>query len=227
MKIKTIAVLGAGRMGSIAAEQLPSEAGKIIVDPNLETASRIASKIGGKAYAEYSCLKDADIVLMVLPAPVIPEAAKLAAQHVRPGTILVNMATKGVVPEDLKALFPDVLFVDAKIIGHAISMRDGAPCFVVVNAEGEVFERVKYALPGYAAVVQGDSTLVPQINSIASSEGIRAAVRVKKQVKGFNIPEEWIRPLVYTVCAGTMRAYIDNNLGEFAQKLAEQFEKED
>ena len=61
----TIAVLGAGRMGSVAAEQLPEDVKKIIIDQDAETAQRIADRIGGSASQDYAALSDADMVLLL------------------------------------------------------------------------------------------------------------------------------------------------------------------
>lgn len=224
----TIAVLGAGRMGSVAAEQLPEDVKKIIIDQDAETAERIADRIGGSASQDYTALSDADMVLLLLPASVIPEAAEKAVKYLKPGTIVLNMATKGEIPEKLKSDFPGIRFVDAKIIGHADSMREGAPCMVIAGTEDdELLGKIRHVLPGYASVISGDPSLVPVLSSIASEEGIRAAVRVKQQAMKHHIPEEWLRPLIYTVAAGTMRAYIDGNMGEFARKIAEKFEAEE
>ncbi|MBQ7535296.1 MAG: NAD(P)-binding domain-containing protein [Stomatobaculum sp.] len=224
----TAAVLGAGRMGSVAAEQLPGDVRKLIVDMDEAAAKRIAEKTGGEAHTDYESLSLADVVFLVLPATVIPKAAEEAASHMKTGAVLVNMSTKGEFPEDLAARYPSLSIVCAKIIGHADSMREGAPSLVVTDTEDEkVLELLRYLLPGYAGVVQGDVTLVPKLSTIASTEGIRAAVRVKKQAEALGIPEGWFRPLIYTVCAGTARAFIDGNMGEFARQLAEQFAKEE
>lgn len=215
-------------MGSVAAEQLPEDMRKIVIDQDLAAAQRIAAKIGGTASDDYAALCDADMVLLVLPAPVIPEAAASAAEHLDPGAVILNMSTKGTIPEDLKKEYPGIRFVDAKIIGHADSMRQGAPCLVVVGTEDEeLLAKVRHVLSGYDSVVSGDPSLVPVLSTIASTEGIRAAVRVKQQAIKHGIPEEWLKPLIYTVAAGTMRAYVDGNMGEFARKIAEQFEKEE
>jgi len=224
----TAAVLGAGRMGSVAAEQLPGDVRKLIVDMDRAAAERIAEKTGGEAHMDYACLSEADAVLLVLPAPVIPKAAEKAAGYMKDGAVLVNMSTKGEFPEGLAAQYPKLSVVCAKIIGHADSMRGGAPSLVVTDTEDDkVLELLRYLLPGYVDVVQGDVSMVPKLSTIASTEGIRAAVRVKKQAEALGIPEGWLRPLIYTVCAGTTRAFIDGNMGEFAQKLADQFAQEE
>ncbi len=68
---------------------------------------------------------------------------------------------------------------------------------------------------------------MPLINTIGSTEGIRAAVQCRKLLKQYSVPKEWEDVVVYTVCAGTMRAYVDDDLGEFARALADKFEQED
>lgn len=223
----TVAVVGAGRMGSVVAEQLPENVGKLLIDRDREAAERAAARVGGTASADYAALSDAAVVFLVLPAPVIPAAAEAAAGYVKPGAVILNMSTKGAFPEDIRERYPSVSFIDAKIIGHAASMREGAPCLVVVGTEDEaLFETVRGMLPGYAHVVMGDASLVPVLSTIATTEGIRAAVRVKQEALKHGIPEEWLKPLVYTVAAGSMRAYINGDMGEFARKIAEQFERE-
>ena len=228
MKTK-VAVIGAGRMGSIAAGQLPGDVESVIIDRNAAQAEKTAAetKAGGWS-TEYSAASDADMILLVLPTPAVAPAAEEAASVAKPGAVIVNMATKGDMPADLKARYPMLTFADAKIIGHARSMRLGAPCWVVCNAERkEDFDRIAHVLGGYANVVRGDSSLVPLINSIGSSEGVRAAVRCRKLLKQYSIPKEWEDIVIYTVCAGTMRSYVENDLGEFARKLADRMEEEE
>ncbi len=228
MKMK-VAVIGAGRMGSIAAGQLPEDVESVIIDRNAAQAEKTAAeaKAGGWS-AEYGAAADADVILLVLPTPAVAPAFEEAAAVAKPGAILVNMATKGDIPADLKGRCPQLTFADAKIIGHARSMRQGSPCWVVCNAERqETFDVIAHVLCGYANVVRGDSSLVPLINSIGSGEGVRAAVRCRKLLKQYSIPKEWEDIVIYTVCAGTMRSYVENDLGEFARKLADQMEAEE
>lgn len=227
MKLK-VAVVGAGRMGSIAAGQLPADVEKLVIDTDLKKAEAVAKACGAKASSEMSAAADADILMLVLPTPAIPAAAESAAKAAKPGAILLNMATNGKVPAELSDKFPQLRFVDAKIIGHANSMRLGAPCYVVVNTEDEKeFEKISHVLSGYKKVVMGDSSLVPLINTVGSTEGIRAAVQCRKLLKQYNVPKEWEDIVIYTVCAGTMRSYVDGDLGEFARTLADRLEKEE
>jgi hypothetical protein len=75
-------------------------------------------------------------------------------------------------------------------------------------------------------VVQGDAALVEKINTIGSTEGLRAALTVKAKLAAMNIPDEWIDVAIRTVCAGTMRSYVENDLGHFARQLVQRLDKE-
>jgi hypothetical protein len=109
-----------------------------------------------------------------------------------------------------------------------MSMSQGSPCYVVVKTEDDkAFETIAYILPAYKKVVKGDADIVGKINSIGSGEGIRAAVKVRKMLKEYAIPKDWEDIVIYTVCAGTMRSYVENDLGHFARELADRLEAEE
>lgn len=223
----TIALIGAGRMGAFFGNQMPRDAKKIVIDTDEDKARQLAEKIGATFDTSLTAASGADVISIVLPGPAVNPVAAQLGPIAKDGAVVMNMATEGAIDEGTKRAYPAVNFVDAKIIGHARSMVLGAPGYVVVNTEDEsVFQKVAYCLPGYAKVVMGDSSVVPRINKIGSGEGIRAAVTVRKLLKQYNIPREWEDIVIYTVCAGTMRSYVEGDLGEFARKLADQLEAE-
>jgi len=227
MKLK-VAIIGAGRMGSIVGQQLPADVEKIIIDTEEEKAKALAEEIGGNYATSLEAAKDADVIDVVLPTPAVNPVISQLADIAKDGAIVMNMATSAVVDEAIKAKNPRIHIVDAKIIGHAKSMSQGAPCYVVVKTDDEnIFKIIESILPGYKKVVMGDADIVSKINSIGSGEGIRAAVRVRKLLKEYNIPKEWEDIVIYTVCAGTMRSYVENDLGHFARELADKLEAEE
>lgn len=225
--VQTFALIGAGRMGGFLARQLPPQLDTIVIDTDAEKAAALAAEIGARHSASIADAASADVAALVLPAPAIPAAAAAIAPLMAPGAVLLNMATEGVVENALRQAHPALHIVDAKIIGHAKSMAAGADSVVVAGTEDEdVLARIAYCLPGYSKVVMGDASIVPVINRLGSAEGIRAAVSLRKQVQPYGLPQDWVDTLINTVCAGTMRAYVDGDLGEFARKLAEKLEKE-
>lgn len=223
----TAAIFGAGRMGSFVGRQLPQDVKKIIIDTDEGKARELASLVGGSYFLSPQGAAEADVIALVLPAPAISQASRSLLEYAKKDAVIINMATNGKVPEEIKRERPDLHFVDAKIIGHAGAMSAGAPSYVVVNTgDPAVFEKIAYLLPGYTKVVMGDSDLVPELNTIGSTEGIRAAVEVRKQLKKYRIPKDWEDIVIYTVCAGTMRAYVEDDLGGFGRALADKLEAE-
>ena len=223
---KVVAVIGAGRMGAIVGKQLPEMVSKIVIDHNGEKAKSLAFDIGGLPFENLEATQKADVIAVVLPKPAIESTMLELAKIAKDDAIILNMATSATVNPEIVTQNPRLHFVEAKIIGHATSMGQGSPCYVVLNTSNEtILETVQEVLPGFAKVLKGNVELVPLINSIGSKEGIRAAIEVRKQLHQYQIPKEWEDIVIYTVCAGTMRSYVKNDLGHFAQKIADELEK--
>ena len=108
MRFRT-AVVGAGRMGSIVAGQVPREIDLTVIDTDAARAAEIAGQTrADRSGADMALAGDADIILLVLPAPVIPAAAEQAATAAKPGALIVDMATKGCFPEGIAGKYPAV-----------------------------------------------------------------------------------------------------------------------
>lgn len=222
-----VAIIGAGRMGSIVGKQLPEDVEKIIIDTDEAKAKALAEAIDGTYATSLTAAKDADVIDVVLPTPAVNPVMDELSGIAKDGAILMNMATSAFVDEAIRAKNPNIHIIDTKIIGHAMSMSQGSPCYVVVKTDNEeIYKVIASILPGYKKVVMGDADVVGKINSIGSGEGIRAAVTVRKLLKKYNIPRDWEDIVIYTVCAGTMRSYVENDLGHFARELADKLEAE-
>lgn len=223
----TFGVVGAGRMGTIVANKLPDTTHKIIVDYEIDKAKDLADKVQGTYSNNYDILGNADIIALVLPTPVINKVLKQILDNVKPGAIILNMATTGHIDNALKTIRNDVDIIDAKIIGHAMSMSKGEPGALVIKCENEdKYNAIKEQFIYFGDVYQGDADLVEKIAVIGSTEGIRTAVTVRKKLEKMNIPKEWSDVVIRTVCAGTMKSYTENDLGHFAMELAKKLEKE-
>ncbi len=222
-----MAVVGAGRMGSIVAGQLPGSTEKIIIDIDLEKARQLAEKVDGNPSDSLESAKKADMVAVVLPTPVVNETVEKLLIVVQRGTIILNMATTAHIDPDLLENNRGISIIDAKIIGHAMSISRGEPGLVVVKCEDQgKFDRIRKQLPGFHKVIQGEADLVEKINRIGSTEGIKAAMKVRSKLLKLDVPEEWIDVAIRTVCAGTMKSFTENDLGHFALQLVKKIESE-
>ena len=224
----TVAVIGAGRMGSVVSRQLPPDTIKIIIDTDPAKASELAKAIGGYSAGGLEYAKDADVIAVVLPTPAVNETVEKLQALVKKGAVIINMATTAKIDPVILSKNKDIFIVDAKIIGHAKSISKGEPGIIVAKTDNaEVLALIKSQLIGFTDVVRGDADLVPIINTIGSAEGIKTAVAIRKQLRVMDIPEEWINVVIRTVCAGTMKSLTENDLGHFALELLKKLESED
>lgn len=223
----SMAVIGAGRMGSVLAKKLPGQTKKIIIDTDLNKAAQLAEEVNGTSGSVLAEAGEADLVAVVLPAPAVTETVQKLLGIVKDGAIILNMATSAKLPPEIHDLNKKAYVYDAKIIGHAMSISKGEPGIIVVNCKDQDrFNLIESQLNAFHKVVMGDSDLVPEINVIGSTEGIRTAVNIRMKLEKMNIPEEWINVVIRTVCAGTMKSYTENDLGHFALELAKKLEAE-
>ena len=222
-----VAVIGSGRMGSFLGNQLPNSVKKILIDKDEIKAKALASSTGGLWAVSAEAAKDADLIAIVLPAGFVNDAARELAAIAKDGAVIINMATTGLVDDEIKNANPALHFVDAKIIGNAKVMALGFPSCVLVGTDNEeIFKKISHILPGYTKVLMGDASLVPIINTIGSTEGIRAALAVRHQLKELALPKDLEDAAIHTVCAGTMISYVQNDLGHFGLELVEKISRE-
>ncbi len=222
-----VAVVGAGRMGTVVARQLPEQTRKIIIDIDAEKAGRLAERVAGISSTDLAGAESADLVAVVLPTPVVNETVEKLLPIVKKGATILNMATTAHIEPETAKKNDAVSIVDAKIIGHAGAISRGEPGIVVIDcSNADRFTMIKGQLPGFDKVVRGEANLVEKINKVGSTEGIRAAVTVRKKLAALNVPDRWINVAIRTVCAGTMRSYTENDLGHFALALVEKLERE-
>jgi len=214
-------------MGSIVSRQFPPDTKKMIIDKDLAKASELARSIGGSFSNALEDAKDADLIALVLPTPAVSETVEKLQVLVKKGAVIMNMATTAKIDPAILARNPEIFIVDTKIIGHAQSISRGEPGIIVVKTENaEVLAFIKSQLIGFADVVQGDADLVPVINTIGSIEGIKTAVAIRHQLRAMGIPDEWIHVVIRTVCAGTIKSFTENDLGDFARELLRTLESE-
>lgn len=223
------AIIGAGRMGTIVAKKMPKETKKLIIDTDYEKAKELAEKVGGIPSASMDAAKEADLIAVVLPAPIVNGVINKLTEVAKKDAVIINMATNAHVDPEIKEKNKDIIIADAKIIGHATSIGKGEPAIIVVNCyDDEKFSLIESQLKEFNKVMPGNSDLVEKINKIASTEGIKTAVKVKKELRKMDVnDEEWINVAIRTVCAGTMRSFTEDDLGHFAKELVQKLEDED
>jgi 6-phosphogluconate dehydrogenase (decarboxylating) len=224
----TVAVIGAGRMGSVIAGQLPEGTKKIIIDQEMKKARLLAERVGGTPAGSYEAVSEADLISVVIPAQDVNDAIEKLMSTAKAGALILNMATSAHIDSAVIAKNPSVTVIDAKIIGHAGAIAEGNPGIVVVKTDDQTaFNLIRNQLPGFREVVRGDTDLVSKINEMATVEAIRIAINLKKRLGSMNVPADWITVAIKTVCTGVVKAFADDDLGDFAREMVKQLERED
>lgn len=224
--METVAIIGTGRMGSLIARKIHSQYNMILVDKDLRKCGLLAKEISGLATDDYSLLSLSDYIVIALPADIIPKTIaelKTISQH----QILINISTdtEKTVFEPLKGLCK---LASAKIIGHAQHITaTGELPLILIDSE-DIFTRNKTAkiFSHVGTVCFGDEKIVKKINNIASEEGIKAALSIKKRLEQINVPPEYISFAIRNVACGTMNAFALGKGGPFVQKLIQKLKQE-
>ena len=220
-----VAVIGAGRMGSALAKQLPKETQKIIIDRDLSTAKMVASEVIGEYNSDLQDAKDADLVLLVLPPLAVEETIEKLASMMKSNSVIVNLATSANIDEKYSKRREDLSFIDAKIIGNADALKNGDPCIVVVKCDNpEIIAMLKKQFPSFYKVEQGNASLVETINTISTEEALKAAFSIKKELEEKNIPEDWKNVAIGTVCTWTIKSFLKGDLGPFGRNIVKRLE---
>jgi ketopantoate reductase len=214
------AVIGAGRLGSVVAQRLPEETEVIVFDIQADKGRQLAETAGGTYASELEGVRAADLIIIALPVSVVDKTVASLLGIVKKGAVILNMATSAKMDPALQAEHPEVTILDAKIIGQAKAIFEGEPGIVILDcANRETFVMVQQQLRHFCRVEAGDPELVETISYIASVEGIKAALAVRRQLRELRIPEEWIKVAISNCCAGTMKAFANDDIGPFSQKI--------
>jgi 3-hydroxyisobutyrate dehydrogenase-like beta-hydroxyacid dehydrogenase len=223
----TVAVIGAGKMGSIVAKHLPKESRKLVINRTLEKAQALASQINGEAGAELTAAKEADLVAILLPPAAVNETVEQLLDIVKPGAVILNMSTAAFIEPQIQAKAKEAWVVDAKIIGQSYTMEREEPAMIVVDPCPEaVFALAQSQLQGLGKVVKGEASQVTKLNTMAGMESLKFAVAFRKEMKKQGFADDWISTAIASICAGTLPAYTKNELGHFGRDLVKKLEAE-
>lgn len=173
-----IAILGVGRMGAAMARKLMGAGHEVTVwNRTDETARALAAEIGVRAAQfPWSAVADADVVISMLSTGEVTEAVLLDEQvraALRPGTVVVDMATSGVATArtlDAELGNLGVLFVDAPVSGSVPTIEAGQ---LLVMASGSN-EGVTLAEP----ILEAFAKRVAYLGEAGAGQAMKLAVNL-------------------------------------------------
>lgn len=224
--METVAIIGTGRMGSLITRKIYPHYNMILIDKDLRQCGLLAKEVGGLATSEYSILSLSDYIITALPAAVIPQVVEKIKSFIVKEHILINISTDTEKPvfEPLKGLCK---LSSAKIIGHAQHMAATGelPLIIIDGEDSDTCNKTASIFAKMGTVCFGDEKTVKKINNIASEEGIKAALSIKKRLEEIDVPPEYIGFAIRNVACGTMSAYALGDGGPFVQKIIEKLKK--
>lgn len=217
--METIAIIGAGRMGSLLARKLAKYYELIIINRNLQKCGLLSKEIGAIATREYSLIKEADYIITAVPDSVIPEIIENISPFLKNSHIVINVSTdteKGV----FNSIVNKCCIVSAKIIGNVVQISKGEMPLIIIDGEDkDSKQKVAMIFGKVGTVIYDNENIVKAVNSIASEEGIKAAYNIKKRFEELKIPVEYLSFAIGNVACGTMNAFVAGDLGPFAKKI--------
>lgn len=226
--METVAIIGTGRMGSLIARKLQSQYNLILIDKDLRKCGLLAKEVSALATSDYSLLSNSDYIITALPAQVFSEAVAELKNYVAQHQILINISTdtEKVEFEPLKGLCK---LASAKIIGHANYMvaTNELPLILIDGEDLAVRSKIAKIFSKLGTVCFGDEKIVKKVNNIASEEGIKAALNIKKRLEKANVPAEYIPFAIRNVACGTMSTYALGEGGPFVQKIIQKLSEEE
>ncbi|NLZ54973.1 MAG: NAD(P)-binding domain-containing protein [Thermoanaerobacteraceae bacterium] len=225
--METVAIIGAGRMGSLLARKLQSHYNLILIDKDLRKCGLLAKEVSALATSDYSLLSNSDYIITALPANVFQNVVTELKNYVAQHHILINISTD-TEKEEFEPLKGLCKIATAKIIGHAKHMAatDELPLVLIDGEDFSVRSKVASIFSKLGAVCFGDEKIVKKVNNIASEEGIKAALDIKKRLEEANVPSEYISFAIRNVACGTMSAFAVGEAGPFVQKIIQRLKQE-
>lgn len=193
-----VAVLGTGIMGSAMARRMIGAGLPVAVwDGSAQATARLARDGARAADSAADAVRDAGVVVTMLPTPEVVESVIFSghvAEAFTPGAVWAQMGTIGVEPteqaaERLAKIRPDVLFVDAPVSGSKGPAEQGQ---LLILASGPDAARQPLSAP-FAAIGRNTvwlgragqgSRLKLVVNAYMSTliEGVAEAVELARRL---------------------------------------------
>lgn len=223
-----ICIVGPGKLGLALSKRV-----------NLEMSLRFKSKPLGRVrdtnehhgirvVSSYQDCSDVDCFLFAIDPEQVDSEMRAAAKVAKSGALLINLATKHMLDEKLQSEYPESIFINGKIIGSAIGIQLGLYAHLVLETSDiDTLETVKEALKGFDCVERGDVSIIPELNAIGSGEAIRTGVLLERKLEEFPVPDRWKRSVIECGAPGTLLAFSQDKLGEFAKDLVGIVKSED
>lgn len=216
-----VAIVGAGRLGTLLATRIPGSCRKVIISQQKAKAVTLADEVGGIASDQLSALRGCQVVFLAVPSSAVAQVVQDAIPHLDEQALVVNTATD-LMTDELAARFPKVRLAAAKLIGHAREIAMGSPGVVVLDhVEGEDEERLRMLLAGLGAVTRDRESKILEANAAVVEVMVRAEADLRSRLQAIGLKNELIQAAITTTGPGVLRSLTAGDAGPFVQGVIE------
>jgi pyrroline-5-carboxylate reductase len=212
-----VAIIGAGRLGSLLADRIPATCRKVIISTQKAEAVALADEVGGVASDQMSAVRGCRVVFMAVAGPSVSPMLSDITPHLDGDALVVNMAVD-VMTDELAAAHPGVRLAAVKVIGHAREMGHGSPGVVIldhVDARNE--EHLRELVSGLGPVTRDAESKVVAAQEAVVTVMEWAAADLRIRLGELGLAEGLIQAAIATTGPGVLRSLAAGELG--AEKL--------
>lgn len=200
-----VAIVGAGRLGTLLAQRLPAGCRKVIIARRREQAQALADEVGGVASDSLAAVRGAQAVLLAVPGEAVSGVLSGLAPHLDEGALVVNMAPD-LLSSEVAARFPRLQVIGAKLIGHAGDMLQGAEGAVVLEgADSEAQQYLEELFRHLGVVLVGREAEVQRTMAVLEEEMGRAATAARHRLEELGLAPALVRVALRSVAPGLLR----------------------
>ncbi len=214
-----VAIIGAGRMGTLLASRIPRNTRKVIIAPRKERAQQVADEVGAVASDQLSAVRGCAMVFLAVPGSAVDQVVQEIAPHLEADALIVNLATD-VMTAELAVTYPRLRFAGAKVLGHVREIQLGSSGVVVLDhVEGEDEQRLRALLEEIGPVTRDREEMVLAANTAIVEVLERARAELSDRLSQLGLDGELVRVVITAAGPGVLRALSEGDIGPFAQSV--------
>jgi hypothetical protein len=220
-------IVGAGRLGGALAFRLAAEGHEVLLHDREEGAVRVASSARLQVVSPGRLLREADPILLCLPASEVAPFLRRHRPAVPGGVRVLNLAT-AVSTRELRASgaaegWPIVAF---KLVGQFRAVRLGLPAlFVTEPQEDADLERLRAWFAPLGEVTVGDEEVVAPLNRAATRAALELCLELRRRAAGFPLGHPLLAAALRHLAAGTLVDFPPQPADAYAQDLLREIQE--
>lgn len=223
MNIRTLGIVGIGRLGKALTAILNQRFRVLVYDQNVKMAKQYAKQTDCAFFPLNELLERADAVLLCVPAHEVEGLLEGPVKAKGFAGLVVNMATGKATDELPQPLTGKLL--GAKMLGQFRAIEAGIPTTIVSGTQDEnelvLLKNIFFEL---GTIVSGEERLVSTLNRLATKQVIEMAIRFNEQADTLNIEEAWKLAALKSVMVGTLLDFPLDRRNPYLQNILEELE---